>query len=304
MQTKAAGKIKGIDVSHHNEVIDWAKVKESGISFVYVKATEGVTYTDPMFLSHVKGAMSVGLPVGAYHFGRPKNDPIADAKNFVTALQKINYSLLPVLDLEVTDGKDAAYIIDWAKKFVAYVEQATKHKVMLYTGVWFINQNAGLKGLENMPLWVAIYKDSCPDAGGWNKWTIWQYTDKGQVAGINGYVDMDIAESLDSIKIAQPTPVKPQPAPVKPTPKPTPVKPVKPKYVLPQGILKFGMSGTAVKQLQVALNAAGFPVGKVDGVFGAKTLTALKNFQKANKLTADGVYGPATRAALDKKLNG
>lgn len=80
--------------------------------------------------------------------------------------------------------------------------------------------------------------------------------------------------------------------------------PSKPKYVLPSGILKYGSRGTAVKQLQTALNACGFSCGAVDGIFGNKTLNALKSFQRSEKLVVDGIYGAKTRSALNKRLNG
>lgn len=76
----------------------------------------------------------------------------------------------------------------------------------------------------------------------------------------------------------------------------------KPKYVLPDGVLKLGDKGNAVKQLQTALNAAGFNCGTPDGIFGQKTLNALKRFQSIYCKPADGVYGPKTKAALAKKL--
>lgn len=75
------------------------------------------------------------------------------------------------------------------------------------------------------------------------------------------------------------------------------------KYPLPQGVLKYGSRGTRVKQLQAALNASGFNCGAVDGIFGTKTLIALKNFQRAANIKVDGIYGNQTRTALDRRVN-
>ena len=71
----------------------------------------------------------------------------------------------------------------------------------------------------------------------------------------------------------------------------------------PTTTLKPGDTGTQVKRLQRALASLGYTIGKVDGDYGTGTKTALAQFQTAEKITADGVFGPATRAALIKALN-
>jgi hypothetical protein len=72
----------------------------------------------------------------------------------------------------------------------------------------------------------------------------------------------------------------------------------KARLVLPTQALKSGDSGVQVKRLQQALAAVGYSPGKVDGHYGPATKTALEKFQKAKKLTVDGILGPKTLAAL------
>ena len=61
----------GIDVSHHNGDIDWAKLKDAeDLLFVYVKATEGATHMDRNFKANAKGAAEAGYLTGSYHFFR------------------------------------------------------------------------------------------------------------------------------------------------------------------------------------------------------------------------------------------
>lgn len=67
--------------------------------------------------------------------------------------------------------------------------------------------------------------------------------------------------------------------------------------------IRVGDSGSLVKEIQKKLNEEGFSVGTVDGIFGSKTVQAVKNFQKANGLTADGIVGTATAKALGVSLS-
>jgi len=74
--------------------------------------------------------------------------------------------------------------------------------------------------------------------------------------------------------------------------------------VVPGAPLKPGDTGAQVKVLQTALNHLGYSVGKVDGTYGPATTQAVKNFQTAKGLTADGVAGPQTLAAMSSALKG
>jgi peptidoglycan hydrolase-like protein with peptidoglycan-binding domain len=72
----------------------------------------------------------------------------------------------------------------------------------------------------------------------------------------------------------------------------------KPTVVVPTTPLQPGDTGAAVTQLQKALTAAGFSPGKADGDYGDATTNAVKRFQSAHGLAADGVAGSKTLAAL------
>ncbi|MED3918278.1 N-acetylmuramoyl-L-alanine amidase [Priestia aryabhattai] len=86
------------------------------------------------------------------------------------------------------------------------------------------------------------------------------------------------------------------PSGTSPTPTPTPPSE---QYPLPNGILKQGDSGEAVKQLQRALNAVSFKVGSVDGIYGVQTKDAVRRFQLVYlPYDVDGIYGPQTKNKL------
>src|SRR5437867_1330928 len=60
--------LRGIDVSHYQGAINWDDVASGGISFAYIKATEGTNFVDPLFAQNWAGAEAAGLRRGAYHF--------------------------------------------------------------------------------------------------------------------------------------------------------------------------------------------------------------------------------------------
>ena len=74
--------------------------------------------------------------------------------------------------------------------------------------------------------------------------------------------------------------------------------------IAPTVTLKPGDNGAQVKLLQSALAQLGYSPGTVDGLYGTSTTTAVTNFQRAHNLTADGILGPASLAALTSALAG
>ncbi|WP_368907830.1 GH25 family lysozyme [Bacillus wiedmannii] len=206
MQDRSSSNITFIDVSHWEGNIDWNAVKGSGISAVYAKATEGVNNLDPTFVQNVQAARNANVLIGAYHFAHPElNDAISEAKHFVNILQSNQTDLMPVLDLESpidssNSNLTGTAISNWARSFINYVKQATGKDVMLYTGVWYINE-FGINGLSDIPLWISKYSSTPPaDAGGWTEWTAWQYTDSGQISGVVGNCDVSAAVSLEALQ--------------------------------------------------------------------------------------------------------
>jgi hypothetical protein len=95
----------------------------------------------------------------------------------------------------------------------------------------------------------------------------------------------------------------PTPAPTTTQAATTPITPTTtvaptPAVPAPTTTLKPGDTGAQVKRLQRALLKLGYTVGTVDGDYGTATKTAVEQFQTASNLTADGLFGPATRAAM------
>ncbi|MCJ8015212.1 glycoside hydrolase family 25 protein [Paenibacillus sp. KQZ6P-2] len=206
MQSRSKGNAQGIDVSHHQGVIDWPKVAAAGISFVFIKATQN--NMDPKFIENVNGAKAAGLLVGAYHY---LDDSVTTVDKARTAAQSFNkviqtaggpdvFDLPFVLDYESNKNKlTSATITSIAKAFLEEIQHLTCTLPMLYTYPSFIGN---FSGLTDYPLWIARYHTVAPvDASGWKRWEFWQYSDGGvgdslpngirKVPGINGNVDLN-----------------------------------------------------------------------------------------------------------------
>src|SRR5262249_18349804 len=124
--------LHGIDVSHYQGTINWTNVANSGVSFVFCKATEGTTYTDPMFASYWPAIKSHGMVRGAYHCGHPGSDANAQAIFFVNTVQPEKGDLQMALDLEVTDGLTHSQVWTWTQTFCAKIEALTHRPAIIY----------------------------------------------------------------------------------------------------------------------------------------------------------------------------
>jgi len=191
----AGSTIKGVDVSHFDGTVDWGAAKRDGITFAIIKATEGTSFVDNHFASNWTNTRANGIVHGAYHFFRPKSDPVAQADFFVgVAGSPKSGELPPVIDLEVTDGLTAAQVAAGARMFLQRVQQKTGRVPMIYTSVRVFNSLlGGPAGFKPFPLWVANWNVRCPNIPNppWTRWTFWQSSATGTVAGFSDPVDVD-----------------------------------------------------------------------------------------------------------------
>ncbi|MDB5284976.1 MAG: glycoside hydrolase family 25 [Bacteroidota bacterium] len=210
----AAQTILGVDVSHYDSdppygTINWVQAKTAGKTFAFCKATEGVTYTDPSFVTNISGGNIAGVVMGAYHFARPEtNTAINEANYFLSkASSYIGAGYLPpVLDLEDPSGTPLSSFFTsnaltmWVQDWMSTVENATGVAPVIYTnGTYASYLNSSL---NTYGLWTADPDGSAtaaPNAAHLGVWTTWlfkQYSWTGTVSGIGGnssaQVDLDV----------------------------------------------------------------------------------------------------------------
>jgi lysozyme len=179
----------GIDVSHHQGKIQWEEVAKEKIDFVYIKATEGATYIDPCFHYNIKGATDAGLLVGAYHYFRMTSGATEQFHNFKKALKGYNISLVPMIDVETSDGKSVKELQDSLNVFIRLLKEEYGCPPMIYGTQRSYNTYCAPR-YNNYHLYIGRYGPNKPVIMGTGTYTIWQYTEKASVRGIPKPVDM------------------------------------------------------------------------------------------------------------------
>lgn len=262
--------MKGIDISAYQGNVDFNQVKASGVEVVYIKATEGVTYTDPPVKSYYEGAKAAGLKVGFYHFLRA-NYPIAEAQHFLDVIKDLPADCKYAIDVEVALGQTAQQIQNNVRQFAAYLKQQGKD-VVIYTYSSFFKDYLNI---TDIPLWIAEYGVNKPNVS--VPYIGFQYSETGAVNGINGNVDLD--EFSDSILLSS-------------------TGTTQTVQQIPQRQIKQG--NDTIKTIQTQLNTLLKKGLTVDGIEGPLTTAAIKEFQGIMGLAVDGVVGSNTNGAIQQ----
>lgn len=198
----AASAQKGIDVSRFQDSINWKRVaNNSKVEFVYVKATEGASISDPMYKYNVKKAREAGLLVGSYHVYSSRTTAYQQFANFKKTVGKTKQDLVPVLDIEANHcNKLYMARVD---KLLELMEKEYGAKPMIYTSEKLYKTHFDIKKYKKYHYFIANYKREPSMA-----YTLWQYTQRGKLKGIAGFVDFSKFHKkydVETIKIKKKT---------------------------------------------------------------------------------------------------
>lgn len=183
---------EGIDLSHHNGPVDWARLGTEPLDFVYLKASEGTGHIDPRFQENWLAATRLGWKVGAYHFYLLCHAGAPQAENFIRQVEVRPGTLPPAVDLEhahnceARNGRGAA--LAQIRVFLAALEGEYAAVPVIYTTPAFHAEWLAGEGFDAHPIWIRSLEGppALPHA-------IWQYSMKGKLAGIEGPVDRNRA---------------------------------------------------------------------------------------------------------------
>jgi len=223
----------GIDVSYWDgEVIDWTKVRNAGVRFVFVRVGyaslgSGKLNEDYMFISNIQGAYNAGINVGVYFYSQATTpaEAKAEANYMISRIEPYrNYITLPlVMDMESPETYNGSTTY-WARanvskaqvaiNYLAFADVVNKagYVPMFYTYTSWITQNLGgsMSVINNSgyPVWLAEYPSTVGEKpplfaklyGAIYKYDFWQYSSTGRISGISTNVDCNRWYSTDLFK--------------------------------------------------------------------------------------------------------
>lgn len=187
--------VRGIDVSHHNEYINWQMLKEDRVSFVYMKSTEGLDHLDREYSSNYHLVKEVGLKIGTYHFYSFGIDGRGQALHFINNSNIGSGDILPAIDVEHSKTNRAPRTKDEYNRVIAELRNMEVA----------INKYYGVKPIiyTNKECYKLYIKDNFPDnplwicdlhqvpVGDYEHWAIWQFSHTGKLNSVVGDVDLN-----------------------------------------------------------------------------------------------------------------
>ena len=187
---------QGIDVSNWQGYINYDRVRSDGVDVVYIKASQGSNIKDAYFDINYENAKANGLKVGFYHFLTATNteQAVEEARFFASVIANKVPDCKLVLDYEVFGGVGVEEINQIAEVFLETTKRLTNKEVILYSDLSNAQNLFGRELSENYGLWLAYYGDYRELENvqtNWENFMGIQYSDRGRVSGINGFVDMD-----------------------------------------------------------------------------------------------------------------
>ena len=191
--------VHGIDVSKYQGAIDFEQVRAAGVSFVYIKATEGGDRLDERFVENWNKARAAGIPYGAYHFTywcRPLSE---QADWFIQNVPKDPDAMPPVLDVEWNFESPTCpkkvpkeEALRQMQDFLIKVERHYGKKPVIYADIPFHKDILHDGHFGDYAFWIRAVKDPPHERYPGRNWTFWQFTATGTIPGIPAKVDRNV----------------------------------------------------------------------------------------------------------------
>lgn len=276
-------KVTAIDVSYCQTGVDYNKVKNSGIDAVIIRAGFGKEsyQKDSEFETHYENAKKAGLAIGVYWYSYAYSvtEAMQEAKVCIECIKGKTLELPVYYDLEES-GQTRLGMSALTSIATAFCDEikANGYRAGVYSNLNWLNNYLDYEKLRNKySIWLAQWSSSPSKTC-----DIWQNADNGRINGINGNVDTDIIVNNNIIQ--------------------------KSSTGEKEEMIEYGAHNTATlafKKQLITLYNMGIIKTKVDNSngFGDGTLKAVKEAQKAGKVTVDGIVGEKTINAIYHLIN-
>ncbi|MFD1769826.1 GH25 family lysozyme [Sphingobacterium suaedae] len=207
LMRKHDGYVYGIDISQYQGKVRWIEVNtihdQIPVDFVFIRATMGERAKDKRYGENWRAASSRAKLRGAYHYFRPNENSIRQARNFIQTVDLKPGDLPPVLDIEERPRRQPMDSLKVGlKRWLDEVEAHYGIQPILYSGDSYFTDFLE-KEFSDYILWIANYNF-------WIKkpkkhWNFWQFSERGYVRGIQGNVDLNMfkgsIEDLEGLAI-------------------------------------------------------------------------------------------------------
>ena len=288
---------QGIDVSYHQGTIDWEKVKNSGqVDFAIIRCGIGMDQTnqdDTQWENNTSECERLGIPYGTflYSYADTVEKARSEAQHVIRLVQGKNLTYPIYYDMEdnsVMNKIDSKTAGEIAQTFLNTLEANGYKNVAVYSSKSLFETKLTADIFNRYPRWVAHYNDTCGYQGSYH---MWQYTNKGQIDGITGNVDLDY-------KIGNWTCAGYTPAPATPT---TPAAPVAPTAAVKKTTVS-NPKATTIKSLKKSgKKAVKITYKKVSGVSGYQIYMSTKKKSGYKKIaTLSSKKSSYTKGKLKK----
>lgn len=186
--------VQGVDVSNHQNEIDWSKLDKSRVRFAFIKSTEGGDFKDKSFERNWKAAKEQGIVVGAYHFFTFCKSGEEQARNFIESVPVEANMLPPAIDLEYGGNckltKSKEELLTDIRVFIRIVEEHYSQRMIIYVLEDFYNDFLIGEFPDNHYWFRGVYRKPKTDHG--QEWTFWQHSNRGRMDGVDGFIDLNV----------------------------------------------------------------------------------------------------------------
>ncbi len=196
--------VHGTDVSKYQTSVSWSDAKAAGISFAFVKATEGGDRVDDNFAENWQRAKAAGVPRSAYHFFyfcRPAEE---QARWYIRHVPRDRSAMPPVLDMEWNPDSPTCKlrpapetVRSEMRVFLTMVERHYGKKPIIYTPIDFFEDN-DLSTFGNYQYWLRSVAGHPDEKYSGHPFTFWQYTGTGVIPGVAGKADINVFNGSES----------------------------------------------------------------------------------------------------------